>query len=227
MKYLLNTFIAIILCVAISQLIVAQAPNDSIKGEVEDQSYLNYVEGSQFNSTLTYGSFKDARDGKTYKTIKIGKQTWMAENLCYKTKKSWSFENKESNDAKCGRYYDGDDAKTACPEGWHLPSDAEWNELVNYLGGEKEAGGKLKSTVGWKSPNAGASNISGFTGLATGFGYTDGRFQRLGEKNRYWSATANGTDEAWRHGQRYEYGLSYRASAGKSTNLFSIRCVKN
>jgi uncharacterized protein (TIGR02145 family) len=91
------------------------------------------------------GTFTDPRDGKTYNTIKIGTQTWMAENLAYKAGNGcWAYDDNPENVAKYGYLYYYETAKTVCPEGWHLPGDMEWNILVKYLGGDKVAGGKLK-----------------------------------------------------------------------------------
>ncbi len=96
-------------------------------------------------------SVKDSRDGQTYKTIKINEQwVWFAENLNYKTENSSCLHNKPSECEKFGRLYSWDDAKTACPSGWHLPDTTEWNTLINLVGGEDEAGKMLKSTDGWR-----------------------------------------------------------------------------
>ncbi|MDR0515759.1 MAG: fibrobacter succinogenes major paralogous domain-containing protein, partial [Fibromonadaceae bacterium] len=123
------------------------------------------------------GSFTDSRDKKTYKTVKIGKQVWMAENLNYNAKGSkcggtnnpetreknyfaetfttctyYSLEDKNTKNCdKYGRLYDWSIAIKACPVGWHLPSDAEWQTLVNFAGGDKVAGTKLKAKSGWDS----------------------------------------------------------------------------
>ena len=104
-------------------------------------------------------TFTDPRDGKKYKSAKIGKQTWMAQNLdyhgedgylglCYGDEPKKKIKKPE-NCKKYGRLYDWNEAKKACPKGWHLPSDKEWQTLVDFAGGEKVAGKKLKSKSGW------------------------------------------------------------------------------
>jgi len=105
-------------------------------------------------------SIKDSRDGKTYKTVKIGEQVWMAENLNIKTGDSKCNEDDESNCQKYGRLYDWETAKTTCPKEWHLPSNVEWNKLMNFAGGDKAAE-KLKAKS-WNGVDAfGFSALSG------------------------------------------------------------------
>ena len=116
-----------------------------------------------------FGYFTDNRDGKIYKTVKIGTQTWMAENLCYETDSScfpWSIKEMLQ---KYGRLYSFEDAQKACPTGWHIPTESEWMELREYLGGKKAASKMIGETfrLGLIKPNE--SNSSGFTALAGGF----------------------------------------------------------
>ena len=89
---------------------------------------------------ITYGTLTDERDGKTYKTVVIGKQTWMAENLNFETRFSYCYENKDENCAKYGRLYTWDAAMEACPSGWGLPSLEEFQALVAAVGGYPVAG---------------------------------------------------------------------------------------
>ena len=91
----------------------------------------------------------DSRDGKTYKTVKIGEQVWMAENLNFESTSSWTNDSLDKDGAVYGRYYSHGAALKACPEGWHLPSREEMRELINAAGGEDKAGINLKSTSGW------------------------------------------------------------------------------
>lgn len=91
----------------------------------------------------------DSRDGKVYKTVKIGDQVWMAENLNFESTYSWTNDSIDRDGAVYGRYYSHGAALKACPDGWHLPSREEVRELINAAGGEEEAGINLKSTSGW------------------------------------------------------------------------------
>jgi len=127
------------------------------------------------------GSFKDTRDGKTYKTVKIGTQTWMAENLNYEAKDSKCYDNKPANCAKYGRLYNWYEAAEFCPKGWHLPSRKEWMTLVNLAGGKEIAGKKLNARNGWNNKNNGTDDF-GFTALPGGYYYS-----------YYVSETSNGT----------------------------------
>jgi len=191
------------------------------------KSDLNFSPGSQFNASLTYGSFTDARDGKTYKTIKIAGQTWMAENLAYKAPSGcWAYNDDESQVEKFGWLYNWAAATASCPAGWHLPSDEEWKTLTDFLGGDMVSGGKLKSAVCWDAPNADSTNSSGFSALATGSRTTDGKFMRLGENSRFWTSTASGAHEAWRRNIRFDYGQMYRRSKNQGDG-YSIRCIKD
>lgn len=128
--------------------------------------------------------FTDNRDGIIYKAVCIGNQTWMAENLRYNAPGSYCYDNNTSNCDIYGRLYNWNtvmngaaatntnpsNVQGICPNGWHVPSDAEWIEMINVLGGTNVAGGKLKATTLWNQPNTGATNVSGFSALPAGFG---------------------------------------------------------
>jgi len=94
-------------------------------------------------------TFTDSRDGKNYKTVKIGSQMWMAENLNYEAEGSVCYKNSDSNCDTYGRLYNWETAMKACPYGWHLPSDEEWQTLVDFAGGGGIAGTKLRAKKGW------------------------------------------------------------------------------
>jgi uncharacterized protein (TIGR02145 family) len=98
-------------------------------------------------------TFTDSRDGKKYKSVKIGEQTWMSQNLDYGGEDGdigVCSDNDPKNCQKYGRLYNWEDAMVACPDGWHLPSDEEWQSLANFAGGIEIAGRKLKSRSGWE-----------------------------------------------------------------------------
>jgi uncharacterized protein (TIGR02145 family) len=150
------------------------------------------------------GTFRDSRNGKTYRTVVIGGKTWMAENLNIKTEGSWCYDNDESNCEKYGRLYDWNAAKSVCPEGWHLPSREEWGDLAKAAGGsgkygdEGGAGKKLKSKAGWNSYTVNALTYSGngsdefgFLALPGGTRYINGFFYSAGLSGNWWTATEN------------------------------------
>jgi uncharacterized protein (TIGR02145 family) len=119
--------------------------------------------------------------------------------------------------------------KTLAPTGWQVPTDAEWTTLITYLGGESVAGGtmKLTGTTLWASPNAGATNSSGFTSLPGGYrSYEIGTFYFIRYDGNWWSSSEDGATFAWSRGLFYNYG-----GVGRGTNIntsgFSVRCLRN
>jgi len=163
-------------------------------------------------------------NGMIYRWVRIGTQIWMAENMSkYAGAGSWAYNNDESNISTYGRLYNFETAKKICPIGWHLPNNAEWTILTDYLGGRYVAGEKMKEvgTWHWNSPNTGATNSSGFTALPGGFRPSgNGLFRGLGNYG-YW----------WSDAQRCKY-LYYRDGKVQrrnddGTDGFSVRCIKN
>jgi uncharacterized protein (TIGR02145 family)/uncharacterized repeat protein (TIGR02543 family) len=140
-------------------------------------------------------TFTDDRDGKTYKKVTIGTQTWMAENLNIVADSSVCYNNDESNCEQYGRLYTWGAAMRACPVGWRLPTDEEWTTLVDYAGGYETAGKKLKSASGWEKCNwsvcENGTNDFGFSALPGGeSGFvSEGRFGDGGGRGFWWSAT--------------------------------------
>ena len=177
-------------------------------------------------------TFTDPRDGKTYKTVVIGTQTWMAENLNYKTTNSLCYNNDSSNCATYGRLYTYYAALKVCTSGWHLPTDSEWTILTDYLGGIDVAGGKLKSNKSWNSPNTGATNSSGFSGLPGGYGRFK-TFDKIGNDGNWWSSTEySAYSSSYIYPSAYYRNLLYNAASiyrGTITvqNGFSVRCLKD
>ncbi|MDD4033497.1 MAG: fibrobacter succinogenes major paralogous domain-containing protein [Bacteroidales bacterium] len=164
-------------------------------------------------------TFTDSRDGKVYKTVPIGEQVWMAENLVYLPAVSaplsgsstaphyyvYGYDGTNVDEAKAtanyttyGVLYNWAAAVTACPEGWHLPSGEEWAELTDFLGGEDVAGGKMKETgsLHWGGLNT-ATNESGFTAFPGGLRHTDGISANMGGYAYFWSLSEYGLNLAW------------------------------
>lgn len=113
-------------------------------------------------------SFTDPRDGKVYKIVTIGTQTWFAENLNYDTAGATYYNDDPALGAVYGRLYNWEYSQAVCPPGWHLPSYNEWNTFIDFLG--SDLGGKLKEPgfEHWSSKNTDATNESGFTALPGG-----------------------------------------------------------
>lgn len=199
------------------------------------------------NNNNPANTFTDPRDGNVYKTVTIGTQTWMAENLRYlpnvvgpniESKTTpyyyvYGYNGTNVTAAKAagdystyGVLYNWTAAMNACPAGWHLPSDEEWTQLILYIG--SPAGGKLKETgtLHWASPNAGATNETGFTALPGGTRYS-GNFDYIGSSGYWWSATEYFASYAWFRYLYYDYSdVSRSFHKGKEEGL-SVRCVRD
>lgn len=183
--------------------------NDSNIQIFSGSIYLN--EGNERN-----GIFKDVRDGKEYKTIKIGNQEWMAENLNYSTGNSWCYDNSSSNCNTYGRLYDWETAKNACPSGWHLPSESEFETLLSNVGGEGEDAYKALKDGG----------NSGFSALFAGQRYLDGYFSFIGAFGSWWSSSEHNPYYAWFLNMYSDHQDAYVGNSGK-TDGFSVRCLKD
>lgn len=191
-------------------------------------------------------------DGNNYSAVTIDTQVWMVENLRttrYRngeeigtTEKDisqdkdgsyqWAYAHNESLANIYGRlytWYAATDVRNVAPEGWHVPSDEEWTTLITYLGGQLYAGGKLKE-VGfshWPSPNATASNTSGFTAIPGGYRGTGGVFLELNVNAYWWSSTQSDVQKAWERDILSAYGNYVgRSSYGKKIGFY-VRCIKD
>lgn len=184
----------------------------------------------------------DSRDGQKYATVCVGDQVWMAENLNYGS--GHCYEDIPANCETYGQFYYWPDAtndsasndvpsgiRGVCPAGWHLPSDAEWDILVNNLGGVDVAGGKMKALNLWDSPNTGADNSSGFNGLPAGLLDSNQinhslNYMSLGRTTTFLTTRKFDADEA------YGRSLSYQTARCNSLYMpisrrVSVRCVKD
>jgi uncharacterized protein (TIGR02145 family) len=206
--------------------------------------------------TCGISSISDA-DGNNYKTVQIGTQCWTQSNLKVSKYRNgdniptglsntvWEnttsgayaiYNNDLGNDGLYGRLYNHYavmDTRGLCPTGWHVPTDGEWTTLETFLGGSSVAGGALKSTAtqpapgGWNSPNAGATNSSGFAAGPGGLRVVNGAFNNVGIIGSWWSSSLSGTD-AWNrylscnYGDVYRYDNYFYRAFG-----FSVRCLRD
>jgi uncharacterized protein (TIGR02145 family) len=217
------------------------------------------------------GSLYDDRDGKTYKTVKIGNQEWMAENLNYDVQnyessyRSWCYDNKDGKDGevdncqKYGRLYRwsvvidsltlaNDSAitcghrsqgggtcsipnkwKGVCPNGWHVPTLKEWNDLVKFVGGSDIAGKKLKSSEGWE--NLGGINGTDevcFSGLPVGYKLGT-KFYDASNYMLFWTATPSeySTIAAYAVEGHYRYEWFQSTTETVGPTAVAVRCIKN
>ncbi len=208
-------------------------------------------------------TFKDSRDGHLYKSVKIGTQTWMAENLAYLPSVSPSANSSETspyyyvygyqgNDVNAAKIVAGDSASgvlynwpaamISCPAGWHLPTDAEWTVLTDYLAVNgygcndhaEDIGKSMASVSGWStSLEPGAvgndrvtNNRSGFAGYPSGYSSNTLGFKFVGEYAQFWSATEYNSSVSWIRYLYYQYNGVYRLDFFKWYGQ-SVRCLKN
>jgi len=227
------------------------SPNTTYHVRAYATNSIGTAYGEQKTFKTEDNSFIDRRDGKVYKYVTIGNQVWMAENLAYlpsvvapktidfgkgyKYYYVYGYYGTSVTEAKAhtnyttyGVLYNLPAALSACPSGWHLPTDAEWTTLTTYLGGEEVAGGKMKETgtAHWDSPNEGATNESGFTALASGDCYIE--FFSIGRKGSWWSSTLSEDEGTW-NWIRYIYNDSSNVKRNKDSSIagLSVRCVKD
>ena len=159
-----------------------------------------------------------------YKTVQIGTQTWMAENLNYNASGSVCYDNDPANCVKYGRLYKWETAKTVCPSGWHLPSNAEWSALISYVENDKgcsSCAGLYLKTTDW-----GGTDDFGFSALPGGRGYPNGGFLNVGDYGNWWTATENDATYAYYRNIYYFYA-NVSSSDFNKTYLFSVRCVQD
>ena len=191
-------------------------------------------------------------DGNDYKTVKIGNQRWMAENLnvrhfrngdpipeaktenewakaAYEIKSAWCYYVNEPENGKIyGKLYNWhavNDPRGLAPRGWYIPADKEWTQLTDYLGGEEIAGDKMREKFRWAREDN-SNNESGFTGLPGGYRNYCGLFHLVGYTGHWWSSSEYDTDFAW-----YRYLISpdnllLRHSYYKQSG-FSVRCIRD
>jgi uncharacterized protein (TIGR02145 family) len=197
-------------------------------------------------------------DGNFYPSIIINGQEWMQKNLAVSkyrngdpiptglSNTTWQnttsgayavYNNAAANNTTYGKLYNWyavNDSRGLCPAGWHVPSDAEWTTLINYLdpnaaGGDETpnmAGGKMKSITGWNSPDTGPINESGFSGLPGGYRFNDGTYLHIGDYGFWWSGTEFDSNFVWLRFLYYYNSHVNRVNADKLFG-FSVRCLRD
>jgi uncharacterized protein (TIGR02145 family) len=203
-----------------------------------------------FGSTGLHAQTLKDNDGNVYKTVTIGTQVWMAENLkttkyddetaipLVTDEKAWEalktsaycwYNNDIANKEIYGALYNWFAVKTnkLCPSGWHIPNDAEWTTLTTYLGGVGVAGSKLKEkgTIHWKNPNTEATNESGFTAHAGGYRNFVGTFNYSGDLGYWWCSEEYNTSNAWFRNMGNSSSNVGRYDYNKNGG-FSVRCLR-
>ncbi len=200
------------------------------------------------------GTMTDSRDNQTYDTVTLGTQTWLAQDLNYESDDSVCYDDDPANCEIYGRLYDWETAKTACPAGWHLPSDGEWSTFIKFLDPDADpqtdsgikvieesiwAGAMLKTTGtirdtglwNFSDKDKQGTNSSKFSGVPSGVCYENGSCDVMGRHAIYWTSTENDDNKVWF--RVLDYGLKsiYRAeeeqwSMKRGTSL-SVRCLKD
>lgn len=195
--------------------------SDVSSSSIQYSSSIDIVDPSE----VLKGAMIDDRNGRIYKTVKIGNQVWMAENLYFPVLGFACYEEKSVNCETYGDLYTWSNAKKACPSGWHLPTKAEFSTLINSVGGESVAGKKLKSLNGWDNDGNGTDDY-GFSALPGGSLGEDG-FEGIFKHASFWTATTTASNQ-------YHVSLSFGAGTEKSsfyndlwTQLNSVRCIQN
>ncbi|MCX6301004.1 MAG: fibrobacter succinogenes major paralogous domain-containing protein [Bacteroidia bacterium] len=236
-----------------ASLLMANKDTIEVSGVLNLQNNLIVNGDINVAGTVSQDSIVKDADGNIYNTVIIGTKIWMKENL--KTTKyndgatiplvtngttwrilttpgyCWYNNNQAAYKNTYGALYNWYTVNTGklCAAGWHVPTDAEWTSLETYLGGESVAGGKLKETgtIHWLSPNAGATNETGFTGVPGGYRNTnDGYFYLMGWANFFWSSSVYDISNALKRYLVVESG-EIRKSEDLMTAGLSVRCIKD
>jgi uncharacterized protein (TIGR02145 family) len=222
-------------------------PSEGLNNSLSDSKKRTTTKPAVNNVSPITGSFTDPVESRTYMTVKIGDQVWMAENLSstkfndgsdiplitddsqWRELKTpgfcWYHNNKAAYGSTFGALYNWYCVKTGklCPVGWHVPTDAEWTTLSDNMGGESVAAGKMKEagTSHWENPNNGATDESGFNALPGGM-----RFNSFFPGCSWWTSSENNYSSAWTRNIVHELTELKRLSVGEFQGS-SIRCIKD
>ncbi|MDR1812657.1 MAG: fibrobacter succinogenes major paralogous domain-containing protein [Candidatus Fibromonas sp.] len=198
---------------------------------------------SPSSSSHFFGGGGKGNNIDNYRTIRIGNQNWMAENLNYDVEGSRCYNDLESNCDEYGRLYDWATAMAIpdlfnmniynaypvhqgiCPDGWHIPSNDDWDTLMDYAGGSSTASRYLKATSGWYYDGNGTDNFY-FSAFPGGYGYSNGNFFNAGSGSYWWSSSEYNGEDAYNRDLYYIYEDVYMDNASKSY-LFSVRCLQD
>ncbi|MEE3340768.1 MAG: fibrobacter succinogenes major paralogous domain-containing protein [Hallerella sp.] len=238
--------IGIIIIAAGAFLMGARISKAAQKEASKKANQIPYAQSLAENTAkFNYGSFTDARDGETYRTVQIGNQVWMAENLRFQAEGSFPPNNQEENVKEYGRLYTWHSAlglpeepaedSTAshldltkhvheknyqgiAPEGWHIPSNKEWEELLAQLKADED----LRSACEWRKPG---KDSLGFFALPAGYRFGNGSFLHFGDRTRFWSKDKY-------CGRANAYRLSITEESMDIEGVYrcdavSVRCIKN
>ena len=229
----------------------AEEDSDGVKITCTDGKSFTLSNGADGKSFVD-GWMVDPRDKQLYRVVTIGEQTWMAENLNYKTENSWCGGGSGENEGDCtkyGRLYTWAAAvgksedecgygktcgfsgkvRGVCPEGWHLPDTTEWNKLFTAVGGNSTAGKKLRSQTGWKDYNGTSGNGTdayGFSAFPAGNRNGNGNFSYEGGLAGFWSATEYSGDFAY-YMPLYYYYENAPLDYNIKNYAYSVRCLKD
>jgi len=234
----------------------ALSEESSLSAEAQYSSSIEVVSSSSISvlsssSEIVYGSLTDRRDGQIYKTVVIGTQTWMAQNLNYKVDSSWCYKNSVDSCAKYGRLYQWTAAmkmsvvynaqyfgladieyQGVCPNEWHIPNQNEWQILynaVNANNGSEGVGTSIKTSNNWvyDEDTEVGNNSFGFSALPAGGRYNDGVFGGIGKSTFFWSSTEDTryTANYWYLYYNIEYFFGRLTDDKKYPK--SLRCLKD
>lgn len=216
------------LCLSFAAMAVFVACGDSNSAEGADNNESSFDD----EKAVVIGSLIDERDGQTYKTVKIGNQVWMAENLNYRylgptadlDSSSFCYDDDPAYCETYGRLYTWNASLEVCPAGWHLPDTSEWAALVKVVG--DIAGTKLKATSGWHwldYDGGNGTDAYSFSALPAGFRYHDGGYSNEGYNAVFWSFSVEDAYTMILYYDTYEVVL-------RNDNLngaYSVRCLKD
>ena len=214
----------------------SSADPESSSSSVAPQPSSSETIVSSSGVVVEYGTLQDPRDGKSYKTVKIGNLTWMAENLNYDNSatatgsidSSFCYDGIPANCTKYGRLYQEYAATAVCPEGWRLPTADDWRDLTNAVKEEfGDNNGSLRTVGEWENTifgdNVTATNASGFSALPAGYRAKTGEYDGQGTKAYFWGED-NMNHYAWILSNQYDLD---KESLIRGYFAYSIRCIKN